>query len=70
MLHVIKIYSAETPLNNAAIAPTFVPTPQPPFYDRLTPVQILQGGGQEVMSVTTTSARQGKFETRFWHKVF
>lgn len=22
------------------------------------------------MSVTTTSARQGKFETRFWHKVF
>lgn len=22
------------------------------------------------MSVTTTSLRQGKFETRFWHKVF
>ena len=22
------------------------------------------------MSVTTTSLRQGKFETRFWHKIF
>ena len=22
------------------------------------------------MSVTTTSSRQGKFETRFWHKIF
>jgi translation initiation factor 3 subunit I len=27
------------------------------------------GGGQEAMSVTTTSLRQGKFETRFWHKI-
>lgn len=33
-------------------------------------LQILIGGGQEAMSVTTTSARQGKFETRFWHKIF
>ena len=31
--------------------------------------QVLLGGGQEAMSVTTTSLRQGKFETRFWHKV-
>jgi translation initiation factor 3 subunit I len=31
---------------------------------------VLLGGGQEAMSVTTTSLRQGKFETRFWHKVF
>ncbi|ELU39590.1 eukaryotic translation initiation factor 3 [Rhizoctonia solani AG-1 IA] len=31
---------------------------------------ILVGGGQEAMNVTTTSARQGKFETRFWHKIF
>jgi translation initiation factor 3 subunit I len=30
----------------------------------------LLGGGQEAMSVTTTSIRQGKFETRFWHKIF
>lgn len=31
---------------------------------------ILLGGGQDAMSVTTTSLRQGKFETRFWHKLF
>jgi translation initiation factor 3 subunit I len=32
-------------------------------------LQVLLGGGQEAMDVTTTSLRQGKFETRFWHKV-
>jgi hypothetical protein len=32
--------------------------------------QVLLGGGQEAMSVTTTSLRQGKFEARFWHRVF
>ena len=32
--------------------------------------QVLLGGGQDAMSVTTTSLRQGKFETRFWHKIF
>ena len=32
--------------------------------------QVLLGGGQEAMNVTMTSARQGKFETRFWHKIF
>lgn len=31
---------------------------------------MLLGGGQEAMNVTTTSLRQGKFETRFWHKIF
>ena len=34
------------------------------------PVKVLLGVGQDAMSVTTTSLRQGKFETRFWHKVF
>lgn len=28
------------------------------------------GGGQDAMSVTTTSAKQGKFEVRFYHMVF
>ena len=28
------------------------------------------GGGQDAMSVTTTSAKQEKFEVRFFHKVF
>ncbi|KJA14480.1 hypothetical protein HYPSUDRAFT_220456 [Hypholoma sublateritium FD-334 SS-4] len=55
-LMVIKTFNTETPLNSAALAPNR------PF--------VLLGGGQEAMNVTTTSARQGKFETRFWHKVF
>jgi translation initiation factor 3 subunit I len=28
------------------------------------------GGGQDAMSVTTSSSRQGKFESRFYHLVF
>ncbi|KAJ6594923.1 hypothetical protein B0H19DRAFT_898655, partial [Mycena capillaripes] len=28
------------------------------------------GGGQAAMDVKTTSLRQGKSETRFWHKVY
>jgi len=55
-LDVLKHYATDGPLNSAAIAP-------------LRPY-ILVGGGQEAMNVTTTSARQGKFETRFWHKIF
>ncbi|CUA73341.1 Eukaryotic translation initiation factor 3 subunit I [Rhizoctonia solani] len=55
-LNVLKNYATDGPLNSAAIAPGR------PY--------ILVGGGQEAMNVTTTSARQGKFETRFWHKIF
>lgn len=50
------MYSTETPLNSACIAP-------------LRPYVIL-GGGQDAMNVTMTSTRQGKFESRFWHKLF
>jgi translation initiation factor 3 subunit I len=28
------------------------------------------GGGQDAMNVTTTGAKSGKFETRFYHLVF
>ena len=52
----MKVYATETPLNSACIAP-------------LRPYVIL-GGGQDAMSVTTTSSRAGKFESRFWHKLF
>ena len=55
-LEVLKTYAADTPLNTAAI------TPKKDF--------VILGGGQAAMDVTTTSARQGKFEARFYHKVF
>lgn len=55
-LQEMKVYPTETPLNSACIAP-------------LRPYVIL-GGGQDAMSVTTTSSRAGKFESRFWHKLF
>ncbi|WFC99107.1 translation initiation factor eIF3 subunit [Malassezia yamatoensis] len=55
-LKVIKTYATDTPLNSAIAHPTR------PY--------VIMGGGQEAMSVTTTSARQGKFESRFWHKIF
>jgi len=55
-LATLKTYATETPLNSASVAP-------------LKPY-VLIGGGQEAMAVTTTSLRQGKFETRFWHKIF
>lgn len=55
-LEVLKTYTTDTPLNSAAI----------------TPVKdyVILGGGQAAGEVTTTSARQGKFEARFWHKIF
>ncbi|QIX01310.1 hypothetical protein AMS68_006827 [Peltaster fructicola] len=56
-LRVLKTYVADTPLNSAAI------TPEPVNY-------VLLGGGQAAMDVTTTSARQGKFEARLYHRVF
>nr|OQO15882.1 Eukaryotic translation initiation factor 3 subunit I [Rachicladosporium sp. CCFEE 5018] len=56
-LEVLKTYTADTPLNSAAICP------DPQQY-------VILGGGQAAMDVTTTSQRQGKFEARFYHKVF
>lgn len=55
-LEVLKTYVADTPLNSAAI------TPKKDF--------VILGGGQAAMDVTTTAARQGKFEARFYHKIF
>jgi translation initiation factor 3 subunit I len=52
----MKTYVADTPLNTASI------TPKKDF--------VILGGGQAAMDVTTTSARQGKFEARFYHKIF
>jgi translation initiation factor 3 subunit I len=68
----MKTYQTETPLNSAAIAPNkpYVRTDLKIADAGAHRTQILLGGGQEAMSVTTTSMRQGKFETRFWHKIF
>lgn len=32
--------------------------------------QVVVGGGQEAMEVTTTSTKAGKFDARFFHLVF
>ncbi|KAH0527727.1 hypothetical protein TsFJ059_002681 [Trichoderma semiorbis] len=55
-LATLKTYTADTPLNSATI------TPKKDF--------VILGGGQAAMEVTTTSSRQGRFEARFYHKVF
>lgn len=47
---------SDTPLNTAAL------TTKKDF--------VILGGGQAAIDVTTTSARQGKFEARFYHKIF
>ncbi|KAI9849945.1 MAG: translation initiation factor eIF3 subunit [Sclerophora amabilis] len=55
-LEVLKSFQTDTPLNTAAI------TPKKDF--------VILGGGQAAMDVTTTSSRQGKFEARFYHRIF
>jgi len=52
----LKTYHTERPVNDAVISET--------------KDHILLGGGQEAMSVTTTKAGMGKFETRFFHLVY
>ena len=53
---VLKNYDADCPLNCACI------TPLKDF--------VILGGGQAAKDVTTTSASEGKFEARFYHKIF
>ncbi|KAK9454587.1 WD40-repeat-containing domain protein [Dipodascopsis uninucleata] len=55
-LRVMKTYVADAPLNTAAI------TPKKNY--------VILGGGQDAKDVTTTGSRQGKFEARFYHKIF
>lgn len=52
----LKTYKTDRPVNDAVISET--------------KDHILLGGGQEAMSVTTTSGKVGKFETRFFHLVY
>ncbi|CCK70464.1 translation initiation factor eIF3 subunit i KNAG_0E02020 [Huiozyma naganishii CBS 8797] len=55
-LKVLKSYETDCPLNSAAI------TPMKQF--------VVLGGGQDARDVTTTGASEGKFEARFYHKIF
>ncbi|KAK9447886.1 WD40-repeat-containing domain protein [Limtongia smithiae] len=55
-LNIMKTYASDSSLNTAAITP---------LKD-----YVILGGGQDAKDVTTTSARQGKFEARFYHKIF
>lgn len=55
-LMLLKTYKTERPVNSAAISPIFD--------------HVVLGGGQDAMDVTTTSARVGKFDSRFFHLVF
>ncbi|XP_066587157.1 eukaryotic translation initiation factor 3 subunit I [Prorops nasuta] len=52
----LKTYKTERPVNSATISPILD--------------HVVLGGGQDAMDVTTTSARQGKFDSRFFHLVF
>lgn len=53
---ILKVFKADAPMNSAAI------TPKKNF--------VVLGGGQEARNVTTTAESQGKFEARFYHKIF
>lgn len=52
----VKTYRSDRPLNAAVFSPN--------------KEHILVGGGQDAMSVTTTSGRQGKFDTQFFHLAY
>ncbi|XP_002167671.1 eukaryotic translation initiation factor 3 subunit I isoform X1 [Hydra vulgaris] len=55
-MQLLKTYKTDRPVNSAAISP---------IRD-----QVVLGGGQEAMEVTTTSTRIGKFDARFFHMIF
>jgi len=57
-LQLLKAYDSERPLNSACISPL----PNCPY--------LICGGGQDAMSVTTTSAKQGKFESIIFDHVY
>ncbi|KAJ8600790.1 hypothetical protein CTAYLR_010805 [Chrysophaeum taylorii] len=52
----IKIYRSDRPLNACCFSPT--------------KEHVLLGGGQDAMSVTTTSSRGARFETQFYHLIY
>merc|ERR1712196_626880 len=57
-LALIRVFDSERPLNSCTISPLN----NCPY--------VICGGGQDAMSVTTTAAAQGKFESVFYDHVF
>jgi translation initiation factor 3 subunit I len=55
-LSILKTYESPRPVNSASLSPT---------HD-----YVVLGGGQEARDVTTTAGSAGKFEARFYHKIF
>jgi translation initiation factor 3 subunit I len=55
-LQLIKTLRADRPLNSSCFSPKYN--------------QVILGGGQDAMEVTTTSAKSGHFETDFFHLVY
>jgi len=55
-MEVLKDFKTERPVNSAAMSP---------LRDH-----VVLGGGQDAMSVTTTSAKVGKFDAAFYHKIY
>ena len=55
-LECLKTFSPERPVNAAVLSPIFD--------------HVIVGGGQDAMSVTLTSSKAGKFESKIYHKVF
>lgn len=55
-MEVLKQFKTERPVNSASISP---------LRDH-----VVLGGGQDAMSVTTSSAKVGKFDARFFHLIF
>ncbi|EFJ07495.1 hypothetical protein SELMODRAFT_269383 [Selaginella moellendorffii] len=55
-LTLLKTYSTERPVNAVAISPLMN--------------HVVVGGGQEASQVTTSDRRAGKFEAKFFHKIF
>jgi len=54
-LEELKAFETSVPVNGAVISPI--------------KEHVMIGGGQDAMSVTTTSNKSGKFETRFFHMI-
>lgn len=78
-----KSYKTERPVNSAAISPLKPHVSGIPLTLRLDHFpwahlifspqsypQVILGGGQEAMDVTTTSTRVGKFDARLFNLIF